>query len=45
LTNVVRTKGAEAAIDDNEFKRESGIGIVVSDDDIANFVNKLYEEN
>jgi len=45
LTNVVRNKGTESAIDDEEFKRESGIGVVISEDDIANFVSKLFEEN
>jgi len=45
LTAVVRTKGAESSIDEEEFKRESGIGVVVTDEDIVNFVNKLYGDH
>jgi glutaminyl-tRNA synthetase len=41
----VRSKGAEASVDEEVFKRESGIGIVVTDEQIAAFVNKLYEDN
>lgn len=45
MTEVVRNKGAEAPIDEEVFKRESGIGIVVTDEEIATFVSKLYEDN
>ena len=45
LTELVRSKGVEAHIDEEVFKRESGIGIVISDEEIASFVGRLYEEN
>ena len=35
LTDLVRTKGAEAQINEEDFKREAGIGIVVTDEEIA----------
>lgn len=45
LTDLVRTKGSEASVEEESFKREAGVGVVVTDEDIANFVNKLYEDN
>ena len=35
LTDLVRTMGAEAQINEEDFKREAGIGIVVTDEEIA----------
>lgn len=45
LTDLVRNKGAEAPIDEEQFKKESGVGITITDEEITSFVNKLYEDN
>ena len=45
LTDLVRTKGQDAPVDEEAFKRESGVGVVVPDEEIVAFVDRLFEEN
>lgn len=45
LTDLVRGKGAEATISEADFAREAGVGIVVSDEEIAETLAKIFEEN
>lgn len=45
MTEVVRKSGAEAKINEEEFNREAGVGIVVSDDEINATVAKIFEES
>ncbi len=45
MAEIVRKSGAEAKIDQKEFDREAGIGIVVSDDEITATIEKIFEEN
>jgi hypothetical protein len=45
LANLVRSKGKDAKVDEEEFKRESGIGIVVTDEEIIRVVDGIFEEN
>jgi glutaminyl-tRNA synthetase len=45
LKKTIAEKGVEAEIDSAEFEKESGVGIVVTEDDIVNCVNTLFEKN
>lgn len=45
VAEVVRKLGAEAKINEEEFKREAGIGITVSDEEVASTIGKIFEEN
>lgn len=45
MTDVVRKLGAEAKINEEEFNREAGVGILVSDDEINATVGKIFEES
>ncbi len=45
VAEVVRKLGAEAKINEEEFNREAGIGITVSDEEIASTIGKIFEEN
>lgn len=45
LTELVRSKGKDAAVDEETFKKESGVGVVVTEEQIVAFVDKLFEEN
>jgi hypothetical protein len=45
VAEVVRKNGAEAKINQEEFNKEAGVGIVVSDDEITATVAKIFEEN
>jgi CRISPR/Cas system CMR-associated protein Cmr3 (group 5 of RAMP superfamily) len=44
LTEWVRSNG-DAVVDEEIFKKESGVGIVVTEEQIVAFVNRLFEEN
>ena len=41
----MRSKGAEVAVDEELFRKESGVGIVVTEEEVVTFVNRLFEEN
>lgn len=45
LADLVRKHGAEAPINVEDFNREAGVGITVSDDEIAEKINSLFNEN
>ena len=45
LTNLVRAQGADAKVEESEFKREAGVGVVVTDEEIAKLVEELFAEN
>ena len=42
MTDLVRTNGAEAAIDLAVFNREAGIGITVTDEEIAATLDAIF---
>lgn len=45
VAEVVRKLGAEAKINEDEFKKEAGIGITVSDEEVVSTIEKIFEEN
>ncbi len=45
VSEVVRKQGGEAKINVDEFKREAGIGITVSDDEVVATIDKIFGEN
>jgi len=45
LTEVVRSKGQDAPIDEEVFKHEAGVGVVVTDEEVLAFVDKLFEDH
>ena len=45
LTELVRKHGHEVHVDEEIFKRESGIGVVVTDEEVINFIGSLFEES
>ncbi len=45
MTEVVRKQGAEAKINEEEFNREAGVGIVVTDEEIAASLDKIFSES
>lgn len=44
LADLVRGKGAEAKIDQEEFNKEAGVGVVVTDEEITEKLQKIYDE-
>ena len=45
VAEVVRKLGAEVKINEDEFKKEAGIGITVSDEEVVSTIEKIFEEN
>jgi glutaminyl-tRNA synthetase len=45
VAEVVRKQGAEAKINAEEFSKEAGIGINVTDEEIAETVGKIFAES
>ena len=45
VSEVVRKQGAEAKINQEEFNREAGIGITVSDEEVVTTIDKIFGEN
>lgn len=45
ITDIVRKQGGEAQINIEEFNRESGVGIIVTDEEINVTLATIFEEN
>lgn len=45
LKEVLKTRGGESEITVEEFEKACGVGIVVTDEDLNQAINKLFEEN
>jgi hypothetical protein len=45
ITDLVRKQGADASINDEDFKREAGVGIVVTDEEILAKLDSIFAEH
>ena len=45
LSDWVRKRGAEVAVDEELLKKEAGVGVVVTEEEIQTFVEKLFNEH
>lgn len=45
LADLVRSKGAEAPIVDADFNREAGVGVVVTDEEVASTLDAIFAQH